>query len=383
MTKNRRSGAADATVWLGCLLNPQTDAPLPDEAEIGPLIDAANAHYLVPALYRALQERKGLSRLPDTALGYMQAMDAFALSRQRTIQQQLSSVLDALRSAPSQPVLLKGAAMLAEGVYLAAHTRLMFDLDLLLPPQAIEAAVVTLQGHDYRFAPGREENGLAEHFHHAPPLLPPGEGVAVELHRAALARRTDALLSNQCLMAAVAPAAYAHARVPSATHQLWLAFVHTQLSHQHHLIHRFDLRHGLDIVHLTRHYGERIDWEWLDFRAKKHACWEQLLAYYALLEHFTQFRVPGSCTEAGAVRHVRRVCRSMERGVGLINLLNLRASDLKQALSREDIEQRYGGNGTLRLQTNRLRFIFHLLKKFSRPASWLKRRELEWRRLGL
>lgn len=385
MMGNTNTGRAEATAWLGRLLNPQAEVALPDEAGIGVLIDVANAHYLVPALYRALQERQGLDGLPDAAIGYMQTMDEFAVSHHRMLRQQLVTVLDTLKETLYlRPVLLKGAAILAEDIYPAAHTRHMFDLDLLLPPDTIETAVAQLRAQGYRFAPGKGENGLAEHAHHAPPLLPPERGVvSVELHRAALAPRSMPLLRNHRLFASAEPATNVHARLPSPTHQLWMAFVHSQLSHQHHRIRRFDLRHGLDVVHLTRHYGERIDWSWIDYRAEKYRCREQLQAYYSLLDNFVQYRVPGYCSEPKSQQYVKHVRRRMEQGMGPLDVLSLRASDLIEALRRVNIERRYERGGIIRLQLNRLRLLVYLLGKYSRPESWREHREREWRRLGL
>jgi len=103
------------------------------------------------------------------------------------IRVQIVDVVGTLRAANVPFALLKGAARLY-----AADDALFYatnDLDVLVPPEALDAAIAALRARGYAFlASQHEQRAYRKRHHHAAPLYPPkGGGVAVELH-VALAR---------------------------------------------------------------------------------------------------------------------------------------------------------------------------------------------------
>ncbi|MGZ3516156.1 MAG: nucleotidyltransferase family protein [Vulcanimicrobiaceae bacterium] len=148
------------------------------------LADAARRHRCEPLLANALADLPQTERTRALRARVQKAAWATAL-RTKRLRAQLTYVLAALRKHGLNPILLKGAARLWSG-NADAPLHDSSDLDLLLAPEGIAAACEALRGCGYRqFTSSPAAAAYYEYIHHhAAPLYPPREGVAVELHRA-------------------------------------------------------------------------------------------------------------------------------------------------------------------------------------------------------
>ncbi len=152
--------------------------PVPDKERLltlarSPITGPVLAHrpQLLAALPTTLQERLRQERLRRAA--------AVALRRR-----ELHWVLQALNGVGTIPVLLKGAALLASGVYPDPAMRPMGDLDVWLPTNAISRAVVLLREMGYRLVHKPERpTRLRVHYRQEVEMraMWPG-GSAVDLH---------------------------------------------------------------------------------------------------------------------------------------------------------------------------------------------------------
>ncbi len=100
--------------------------------------------------------------------------------RMSSLCEQLQRVLETMRSAALEPLLLKGAQRIACGMR-EAEVYASHDIDVLVSPDSVERACDALRREGYR----QDPNPLLDYHrhHHAAPLIP-SSGVPVEVHRA-------------------------------------------------------------------------------------------------------------------------------------------------------------------------------------------------------
>lgn len=154
--------------------------PLPaDEAEWRRLLRMADRHHMTPLLARALAAC-GDAVEPEllAVLGELAAGNA---ARNRRLRAALVETAGRLNALGLEPVLLKGAVRLVDGLYPALGDRVIRDLDLLLPKDAAAAAQDCLLRAGYRQTAKEQVMPWHEH-HHLPALRHPESGAWIELH---------------------------------------------------------------------------------------------------------------------------------------------------------------------------------------------------------
>lgn len=104
------------------------------------------------------------------------------------LRETMEDVLEALQTHGPPPILLKGVATLGD-LYDPPRLRPMRDLDLLIHPDALEAAHRTLLARHFVPSPELPDEDYRAH-HHLAPVFHPSTGVCVELHRHPLCARS-------------------------------------------------------------------------------------------------------------------------------------------------------------------------------------------------
>ncbi len=132
--------------------------------------------------------------------------------RQMQLRAQAVKLARALNAAGLEPVFLKGTALMWAEPAPHAGFRRQLDIDLLMPPEQLAPAARALLADGYLFCdyarpqpelfddPQRAAR-LAAHHHHLPPMLKPGQGATLELHRHPLPRRFQSRLPLQAFLA--------------------------------------------------------------------------------------------------------------------------------------------------------------------------------------
>lgn len=160
----------DTIIW-DCLRHCVTGESVSVDGEFpAALIDRARNYNLLPIIAAAL---------PDLPPDIRQPVSTAA--RQRRIRtlimtQEMLRVVAACAKADIRIVPLKGVA-LANTVYSSPTLRFFDDLDLLIEPGKLDAALAII--HQLGYAP--HERGSAD-WHHAPPQTHPKHGTTIELH---------------------------------------------------------------------------------------------------------------------------------------------------------------------------------------------------------
>ncbi|MDF1587172.1 nucleotidyltransferase family protein [Marinimicrococcus flavescens] len=259
---------------------------LPVAVDWHEMITLAGDHLVLPAMAARLLEPDLARSLPPDIAGLAEAVVLLAAERDRAARAQLEELVAALNAAGIVPLLLKGAAYMAEGLHEASAPRLASDLDLLIGPDRIDEAAACLRRIGY----GALEPGDGAGHHHLPALLRDGAPLAVELHRAPVAARCRRLLGTAGLRRdarAVRTGSGSRFLVPSPTHLALHSIVHAQLPHGLYWRGEIFLRDALDLLLLERRFGQAIDWAAIGRRMRRHgmggALWFHAATAHALL----------------------------------------------------------------------------------------------------
>ena len=131
-----------------------------------------------PRSLRAFRNSAWAAWYPIEVTDLLAAVDSLNAERNQVIVNEMHTVCKLLNGGGIEPVLLKGAAYLAAGVYRNHAARYLGDIDLLIPAAQIQSASNLLGRNGYR---QDESDQFAGFRHHHPPLRRPGS-VFIELH---------------------------------------------------------------------------------------------------------------------------------------------------------------------------------------------------------
>ena len=221
------------------------------------LITLAGHHMITPALAPAL---RGNVTVPPSVADYLEAVALLNGERNKLILDAVGTVATSLARGGIDAVFLKGGANLAEALYPDPATRLLGDLDILVPPDqaATASALLAATGFAEIDAPPRL---VAGRLHHLPMQRHVDTGVGVEIHHQLLPERLGTLLDSgaarrsaikvdlngQCV-AILAPA-----------WRILHNVVHDQITDQAFARRTCELRQSLDLALLWRRHGDSLD----------------------------------------------------------------------------------------------------------------------------
>jgi hypothetical protein len=221
---------------------------VPGDVEWGKLLTLANRTLVTPALADALRERP---ELPPEVAGFLNEIETRSIRRNETLRRQLEEAIVCLNAAGLRPILLKGTALLAAAKG-GDFSRILSDLDLLLPKNSIEEAIAALGelGYGYQSegpnswgvrAIGRSVDAAMLDLH-----------VRIKVARPRLDYESLAPRSHEIAIGE------ARAFVPSAAYQALILILHDQIQEYDYAQGNLDLRHLTDLALLDRQY--RPDW---------------------------------------------------------------------------------------------------------------------------
>lgn len=232
----------------------------PDEWEA--LIRRASAERLLPALGSRLCDRG--DAIPRDVADFLVAVEDMNRERNERILDDARTIAGLLNQVGIEPVFLKGAAFLVEGVYPEPGLRYLCDLDLLVPASRLGEAAGILEGQGYL----RDTSDVLAHFrHHYPQLQRPldadGAGSApVELHHSLGHAVSRKLLSGEAMYSRSRLLQWrgVSIRIPSPEDLVTHHILHSQLHHSYRERIWPPLRAMYDLVMLAAHYKNRLDW---------------------------------------------------------------------------------------------------------------------------
>jgi hypothetical protein len=355
------TAGGDPLSALAALLTRDSPQDLPQpfaESDWLALVGLANAHLLAPTLGERLLAGGGPSDLPAETRDYLGMLLRLNARRNVALRAQATALVRGLNDVGIRPVLLKGAITLFDAGDPLRRSRMMRDIDVLVPLTDLERAVGVVRGLGYQVHE-RYPSG-----HHAyGEFAKPGEPGTVDLHTelvdpsyvlpAAELRRRARPLDVDGL----------GATAPAPTDRLLHHLLHAQV---HHLanFYRGELR--LNQVHefavQAERLGAAVDWSFIARRLARHRLTVPLHSY--LLAAGRLFGMPwplSAPARTAADWHMRRCCwqlRHPRAGHWLAPVGNLRA-----AFAWHRMNAFYGDGGTL--TAPRLRHAVGFLRKKS------------------
>lgn len=284
----------------------------------------ANGHLLGPLLHERLTGVLSGMPVPEDVLVYLAMQHRLNSDRNAVLRGQCQEIAEAFADQCIDIVFLKGAITLFEGNSPARETRMMRDIDILVPPAASDTAIRILAELDYdilrKSPPG--DHAVAE-------LARPGAAGAVDLH-------TELIDAHYLLPAEAVRRRHMtivkdglHISVPSPNDRLLHHLLHAQVHHTGQF-YRNQVR--LDQVHdfqdIAARHGDAVDWPKIARTMESFQLTPALHSYALIAGRF--FGMPWPLSERprrSAVRHAwltRMALASPGLKRGMVPLGNLR-----------------------------------------------------------
>jgi len=240
------------------------------------MIEVASFHYVTPALARCLS---GEANVPSDVRDYFESIAALNRRRNDLMLAGLARVVGLLNAIDIEPVLLKGAALLVEGVYREPSLRFLGDADILIPANRSTEADAALKAAGFE-AKSADVVPPPSH-HHLPKLHDPESGLGVELHTDVISRSSDAVISTAWFCELARPALFRNQRIllPEPTRNAGHTIFHSEVFHGLYGLNKIRLRHLLDLALIRAQHGSAIDWGELDHRFAAAGFGEMLATY--------------------------------------------------------------------------------------------------------
>ena len=242
------------------------------------IIEVASFHYATATLAACFDPDIDV---PSDVRNYFESALALNKKRNEQILSSLARVAGLLNAIDIEPVLLKGAALLVEGIYPQPSMRILGDIDILIPKNRSAEACAALKavGYDTKWSAVSPPT-----HHHLPMLLDPETGTGVELHTDVISRSADAVIATDWFCEMVRPVLFRgqRMRLPEPTRNVGHIIFHSEIFHDLYNLNKVQLRHVVDLVLLRARHEKAIDWDELDRRFSAAGSGEPLATYLHL-----------------------------------------------------------------------------------------------------
>lgn len=223
------------------------------------LIDLALAHRVAPALWVAVLRRGFAVELPSKVREYLWKIYLLNALRNRRLKQQAISTVRVLNSIGIEPVLLKGGASLFDKTFGDPSSRVMADLDMLVPRDHADHCWSVLRSNGYDPIGGNYD--YSRH-HHLMPLLHAEEEGAIEIHREALPRSAAAIMPSTLVWThnqSIKESGVVF-HVPDPTTRILHNILHAALVNRGYARGDISLRSLHELALIQSQYEKQIDW---------------------------------------------------------------------------------------------------------------------------
>lgn len=264
---------------VAALLGPGAVVPADPLSGVDPgaWIHVSRFWHVAPRLWLTLRQSTGV---PDKVREQLRTEYWRTVHASAGLRTAANDLIATLNGQGVVPMLLKGGCHLFDPPAGHTGTRVMVDLDVLVPPGQDRRCFDTLCG--LGFVPA--EDWDTERFHHWPKLTRTGTGtdepLVVEIHKTPWLGGGSG--ENEAFFAASVPATNAagNARLPCTAHRLLHNAVHMfEGQFEHYAVWQpgeiddaigcTNLRQLLDFVDLCWYRGDTCDWDWLLAEAER------------------------------------------------------------------------------------------------------------------
>jgi hypothetical protein len=230
------------------------------------LMDIAQIQRIAPALWAALRSRGLAKYLPLKVRDHLFKLHLLNTLRNKNLREQVIEVIRQFNSMGVDPLLLKGGISLLVETFDDPGSRVMADLDLLVPKSAAEDCWNALCTLGYLPIKDNPHYHIDYHncHHHLRPLYRPGSHGMIEIHRDALPTSAARILPTSMIWEQSEPVVNSLGltiRIPSPTHRVLHILLHSDLINQIYVRGKLSLRSLHELVRMQTIYREQLDWE--------------------------------------------------------------------------------------------------------------------------
>jgi hypothetical protein len=299
------------------------------------IVGLAGAQFVLPAFAAALRDLDLIGLLDEELGGFLEAVHAANGERNGELRDELLAVIQFLNRIEIEPVLLKGAIRLVDGLYPDPGWRMLRDLDLLIPEARWQDALHALQGAGYALTCAADSSAA---------LRRPGGLVALDVHKELFPTpRQQRLLRGGEVVDNARPTVIGGAavRLPSMLHQVVHLVGHSQISNYNYALGRIGLRDRLEASALVRWRAEPVDWDGVLARFAAAGYRRPLLSFLLALRDKIPVAVPasGKIDTITALQERRTAWQARSRMLAHVGFWPI----WWLALLRMQIEEREGG----------------------------------------
>lgn len=191
-------------------------------------VQVGSQHLVLPALFTGFKRHGLLELIPADLFEYLKKIHSLNYRRNEKILSQSGNITKLFNSRGIEPVFLKGAGHLFQGLYHDQGDRMMTDIDIMVPePYIYDAASILLENGYLNDEDDKPED--FEGHHHLPGFYHPKAVAFVELHSSPLPAKYDKLMPVEEIIAEKERPGIDGAWVLSPKHQMILSFIHDQV----------------------------------------------------------------------------------------------------------------------------------------------------------
>jgi len=237
------------------------------------VIGVADAHFVTPALWVALRDKVLAENLPSHVRDYLQELHRLNTLRNRHLRAQLAEAVRRLNAVGIVPILLKGTASFYTKTFEDPGSRVMADVDILVPTKDATDCWNALRGLGYEPVANMARGAVGElpplnydDHHHLRPLHRPGDYGVIEIHRHVVPASLQRLLPTGFFWKAARFIEVSGAKmaVPTPTCQVLHNLLHSALADRAYTRGSMPLRSLHELALMQMRYGSSIDWELIE-----------------------------------------------------------------------------------------------------------------------
>ncbi len=158
------------------------------------VLGTANQNLITPALWSELLHLGFENELPLEVRKYLVDIHHLNTKRNQHLVQQTLEIAELFNKIGIEPILLKGASTLFHNIYLDQGSRMLTDIDILVPRELALDCWELLRAKGYEPHEDGKSTAIHHHPHHLHPLSRAGEYAVIELHHEVLPATTSGLL---------------------------------------------------------------------------------------------------------------------------------------------------------------------------------------------
>ncbi len=230
------------------------------------VLEIAETQKMAPTLWAALRNKGLVQELPPNICSDLFKRHLLNTIRNKGLREQAIEAICQINALGITPILLKGGASLFADTFIDTGSRVMSDLDILIPKESASECwnhlINTLgyspiEDNPYFFIDYRTH-------HHLRPLVRPDSYGTIELHHNALPNSASRILATSVIWREselVPNSLNLLVGIPSPTHRVLHNILHADLINKTYAQARISLRSLHELVTMQTVYAKDIDWQ--------------------------------------------------------------------------------------------------------------------------